>query len=246
MVRPCRTRLNLSWLHHLRATPPGIPILVEGDFDVPYSLSGSSKAPKEAHSFMTPFRTWTFPCWTTLLYQPSHQLGLMHRTLQGGLAPGTTPGIQSQMLGQATIPQFRLACIQKTVVETSLPGQNCSLGQRLLWWTRFSLTTENRIFTLQSIPTDCTIHSRVNEDQPKPDMLPLNSGQSAAKQRSMLIATWCNTTLVPWQTVLRHKLELQEAVVTSPVARLVCCPLLWYYKQGLMAPSKAWSVGFNE
>ncbi|KAH9383664.1 hypothetical protein HPB48_025416 [Haemaphysalis longicornis] len=167
--RPGRARLNLGWLHHLRATYPGTPILIGGDFNAPHTLSGyehDTKRGIQVHDTFTDMNISlinstapTIP--STRSHAPDLTWWLGHGNPSWNLEPDAWASDHSPI--SVGLHAKKLKKLRRQV--------------RIVHWDKvrsderaFSLTAENLISTLQSVLAACTIHTTVNEDQPTPDM----------------------------------------------------------------------------
>ncbi|KAH9378121.1 hypothetical protein HPB48_020513 [Haemaphysalis longicornis] len=156
--RPCRARLNLGWLHHLRAMYPGTPILVAGDVNAPHSLSGyeqDSKRGVQVHdTFMSMnFTLLNIPAVPTIPSTRSHAPDLTWWLGPGNPSWNPEPDAWASdhspiLIGLHT---KKLHKLRRQV--------------RIVHWDKVrsderasSLTAENLISTLQSVLTNCTIY----------------------------------------------------------------------------------------
>ncbi|KAH9371079.1 hypothetical protein HPB48_015687 [Haemaphysalis longicornis] len=149
---------------------PGTPILVAGDFNAPHSLSGYDQVSKRGVLVRDTVMSMNF----TLLNIPAVPTIPSTRShapdLTWWLGPGN-PSWNPEPDAWASDHSPILIGLHKKKLH-KLRRQ-----VRIVHWEKVrsderasSLTSENLISTLQSVLTYCTIHTTVNEDQPKPDM----------------------------------------------------------------------------
>ncbi|KAM7281931.1 hypothetical protein ISCGN_002090 [Ixodes scapularis] len=168
--RPRNATLNLDWLHHIRTTYPGIPILIGGDFKFPDISWGYNYNSKRGLNVYEVFTDSNF----TLLNHPDVATIAATRThapdLTWWLGPGS-PSWTPEPDGWGSDHSPILIGVH------TMHLKKLRLRIRVTHWDKVrsddrakSLDTTTLISTLQSILADSTTLTTVDVDQPTPDL----------------------------------------------------------------------------